>query len=320
VAGTTLSLRQLLRHVPVTLTQPLGLRALLRRPSGPLRLDVRPAPFSVMAHNMALLVAPGDYLGTDRDGVVTEICARIRTHTPDVVGLCEVFSDGEREKIRGALNDLYPHFREGPDEADLESDGGLLLLSRHPLLAADDFIYRDCDGDDCYANKGMIHIRVQSGSWPTPIDIFHTHAQDISTDDGVDTLYAQLLKMQEFIQSRANPAFPAIVMGDLNIPGEIPQHYARLLSSLAGTRDCWTIVGNSAASGPTSVRDSNFYEDDDDRPAQDQRFDYVLLRAGDRAVPIVSSVDILKFTRNGRFISDHFGVRPVFEIAARVQP
>lgn len=234
MAGTTLSLRQLLRHVPVTLTQPLGLRALLRRPSGPLRLDVRPAPFSVIAHNMALLVAPGDYLGTDRDGVVTEICARIRTHTPDVVGLCEVFSDGEREEIRGALNDLYPHFREGPDEADLESDGGLLLLSRHPLLAADDFIYRDCDGDDCYANKGMIHIRVQSGSWPTPIDIFHTHAQDISTDDGVDTLYAQLLKMQEFIQSRANPAFPAIVMGDLNIPGEIPQHYARLLSSLAG--------------------------------------------------------------------------------------
>ena len=251
---------------------------------------------------------------------MTEICARIRTHTPDVVGLCEVFSDGEREEIRGALNDLYPHFREGPDEADLESDGGLLLLSRHPLLAADDFIYRDCDGDDCYANKGMIHIRVQSGSWPTPIDIFHTHAQDISTDDGVDTLYAQLLKMQEFIQSRANPAFPAIVMGDLNIPGEIPQHYTRLLSSLAGTRDCWTIVGNSAASGPTSVRDSNFYEDDDDRPAQDQRFDYVLLRAGDRAVPIVSSVDILKFTRNGRFISDHFGVRAVFEIAARVQP
>ena len=210
-----------------------------------------------------------------------------------------MFSDGEREEIRGALNDLYPHFREGPDEADLESDGGLLLLSRHPLLAADDFIYRDCDGDDCYANKGMIHIRVQSGSWPTPIDIFHTHAQDISTDDGVDTLYAQLLKMQEFIQSRANPAFPAIVMGDLNIPGEIPQHYARLLSSLAGTRDCWTIVGNSAASGPTSVRDSNFYEDEDDRPAQDQRFDYVLLRAEARAVPIVSKVDILKLARNG---------------------
>jgi endonuclease/exonuclease/phosphatase family metal-dependent hydrolase len=320
VAGTTLSLRQLLRHVPVTLTPPLGLRALLRRPSGPLHLDVRPARFSVMTHNMALLVAPGDYLGTDRDGVVAEISARIRALSPDLVGLCEVFSDGEREDIRGALHDLYPHFREGPDEDDLESDGGLLLLSKHPLLAADDFIYRDCDGNDCYANKGMIHVRVQAGSWQTPIDVFHTHAQDMSTDDGVSTLYAQLLKMQQFIQSRVNPAFPAIVMGDLNIPAEHPQHYSQLLGRLAGMRDCWTIVGNPAAGGPTSVRDSNFYEDDDDRPAQDHRFDYVLLRAGERAIPIVSSVDILRFTRNGRFISDHFGVRAVFEMTVRVQP
>jgi endonuclease/exonuclease/phosphatase family metal-dependent hydrolase len=184
--------------------------------------------------------------------------------------------------IRSALHDLYPHFREGPDEDDFESDGGLLVLSRHPLIATHFFIYRDCDGDDCFANKGMIQIRVQGGAWPTPIDVFYTHAQDISTDDGVTTLYAQLLKMQEFLQSRADPDFPALVMGDLNIPAENPQHYAQLLSRLAGMRDCWTIAGNSAASGPTSVRDSNFYDDADDRPAQDQRLDYVLLRAGKR--------------------------------------
>lgn len=83
---------------------------------------------------MALLVAPGDYLGTDRDGAVAEISARIRALSPDVAGLCEVFSDGERENIRTALSDLYPYFQEGPDEDDFESDGGLLLLSKHPYL------------------------------------------------------------------------------------------------------------------------------------------------------------------------------------------
>lgn len=320
MASTALPLRQLARHVPSTSTAPLGLRHLLRRPTGPIRLSVQDAPLSVMTQNMALLVAPGDYLGTDRDGAVAEIAARIRAMLPDVAGLCEVFSDGERAEIRHALRDLYPHFQEGPDEPDLESDGGLLLLSRHPFSAAASFIYRDCDGNDCFANKGMIHVRVKAASWPSAIDIFYTHAQDISTDEGVSTLYAQLSSMQEFIQMRADPALPAIVMGDLNIPGEDPQHYRELLDRLKGVRDCWTIAGHPAAGGPTVVRESNFYEDADDRPAQDQRFDYVLLRAGTRAIPILEGVDILKFTRNGRFISDHFGVRAVFERMALVQP
>jgi endonuclease/exonuclease/phosphatase family metal-dependent hydrolase len=320
MAGTGLSLRYLARHVPALWAQPMRLRQVLRRPAGPVRLRVQPARLSVLTQNMALLVAPGDYLGTDRDGAVAEISARIRALLPDVAGLCEVFSDGERDDIKNALRDLYPYAQEGPDEADLESDGGLLLLSRYPLLAIHSFIYRDCDGDDCYANKGMIHIRVRAPAWPCAVDVFFTHAQDISTDDGVSTLYAQLSSMQAFISTHADPALPAIVMGDLNIPGEIPEHYAQLLGRLAGTRDCWTIAGNSAASGHTSIRNSSFYEDADDRPAQDQRFDFVLLRAGTRAIPVLKEIQVLKFTRNQRFISDHFGLRALFETMAIMQP
>ena len=68
------------------------------------------------------------------------------------------------------------------------------------------------------------------------------------------------------------------------------------------------------------MRDSNFYDDADDRPAQDQRLDYVLLRAGTRSIPILSGVEILRFTRNGRFISDYFGVRAAFQTTALVWP
>ncbi len=110
-----------------------SLRTLLNRATGKIQLSVQPVKLSVMTHNMALLVAPGDYLGTDRDGAIAEIIAQIAARLPDVVGLCEVFSDGERETIRNSLRNIYPFFREGPDEADLESDGGLLLLSRHPI-------------------------------------------------------------------------------------------------------------------------------------------------------------------------------------------
>lgn len=318
MSNKALSLRRLADHIGRTPQDVRSLRKLLGRPSGPLKLTVRFAPFSVMTHNMALLVFPGNYLGTNRDGAIVEIVARVRALVPDVVGLCEVFSDSERTRISNALRDLYPYVREGPDEADLESDGGLLLLSRHSILTADAMIFRNCDGPDCFANKGMIHIRIQPISWPTPLDIFFSHAQDISTDDGVNTLYSQLNAMNDFIASRGEPAVPKIIMGDLNIPGDNPQHYAQLLSRLGGPRDCWTLAGNQAASGHTVVIDNNFYDDPDDRPSSNQRLDYVLMKAGTRLVPVLEDIKVLKFQRNGRFISDHFGVHASFDKIALI--
>ena len=238
---------------------------------------------------------PGDYLGTDRDGAIEEIVAQIAARQPDVVGLCEMFSDGEREFVRNKLRLIYPHFREGPDEADLESDGSLLLLSRHPILFSRDTIYRDCDGSDCFANKGILHMRLQPPSWPTPLDVFYTHMQNIATSDGVSALYAQLDHANQFMGLHGAPNVPKIMMGDLNIPAADSHHYEQLIIRLRGPRDCWTVAGNSIASGDTSVTDSNFYEDEDDRPPRNERLDYVLLKAEHRAIPILSSIEVLKF-------------------------
>ena len=320
MARTTLSVRQLGRHIAGNATNPSSLRWLLNRHSGRVQLSVQFAPFSVMTHNMALLVAPGFYLGTDRDGSIAEIVAQIAALQPDVVGLCEMFADGEREFVRDKLRLIYPHFREGPDEADLESDGGLLLLSRHPILFSRDIIYRDCDGSDCFANKGILHMRLQPPSWPTPVDVFFTHMQNIATSDGVRALYAQLDHLNQFMGLHGAPNVPKIIMGDLNIPAGDPQHYAQLLIRLRGPRDCWTVAGNSVASGDTLVTDSNFYEDADDRPARNERLDYVLLKAEHRAIPILSRIEILRFQHNGRFISDHFGVLVKFDKIALVGP
>src|SRR5262245_30271450 len=130
----TVTIRQLARHISKQPSEAPTLRQLLKRENSDARIRVVTAPLSVMTYNMALLVFPASYLGTDRDGAVAEIVSRVTAFSPDVVGLCEVFSDGEREIIQTELASLYPHFREGPDEADLDSDGGLLLLSKHPVL------------------------------------------------------------------------------------------------------------------------------------------------------------------------------------------
>ena len=63
-----------------------------------------------------------------------------------------------------------------------------------------------------------------------------------------------------------------------------------------------------AGKRPHVVTENNFYEDVTEKPDHDQRLDYILIKAGLKFVPIVTNVrQILKLTRNGRFISDHFG-------------
>jgi endonuclease/exonuclease/phosphatase family metal-dependent hydrolase len=317
MSDNSVTIRQLSRHTSNQPPMPLKLRQTLKLAEANLRLQVKTAPFSLMTQNMALLVFPGEYLGTNREGAVDEIISRIKAKSPDIVGLCEVFADDERETIRTKVKQIYPHFREGPDEDDLDSDGGLLLLSKHPILQHHQIIYRDCAGADCFANKGVIHIRVHPPSSPTPFDIFFSHTQNIEEDGGKDALYAQLTRMNKMIQDHADPNIPTLIMGDLNIPGEVPEHYNQLIKRLGIPVDLWIVAGNTTE-GFTFTSDNNFYEDDDDNPHQNQRLDFILMKAGLRFIPIMRNIEILKFNDNGRSISDHFGLRADFKQLVQV--
>jgi endonuclease/exonuclease/phosphatase family metal-dependent hydrolase len=312
------SIREIARHIEPYPPAPSSLRTILKQPNANLRLHIRTAPFSVMCHNMGLMVAPAPYLGTDRAGAIDEIVLQIQRLSPDIVGLCEVFADGEREDIFNRLRPIYPHFQEGPDEADLDSDGGLLLLSKHPLLQSHAIIYRDCEGADCWANKGVIHIRVKSPNSPMAYDIFFTHTQNIAEDGGREALYKQLTKMDDMIQQHADPNTPTLIMGDINIPAETPGDYNELLNRLRKPVDFWVVNGNEENSGFTFVADNNFYEDEDDNPHLNQRLDYVLLKSGINFIPILKNIEILKFRHNNRFISDHFGLHAQMETLVQV--
>ncbi len=96
----------------------------------------------------------------------------------------------------------------------------------------------------------MIHIRIQAASWPTPFDVFYTHAQDISTGDGVSTLYRQIHNMSVFIGTHGLPRIRSSSWATSIYPRAVPQHYAKLLNrGSAAVRDCWTLLGNSGESG-----------------------------------------------------------------------
>ncbi len=217
-----------------------------------------------------------------------------------------------------AFSRSTPHFQEGPDLSNPLSDGGLLVLSKHAILQHHQLVYSNCAGADCLANKGVIHIRVQPPSALTPYDIFYSHTQNIEESGGQAALYSQLTQMYQLIAQTADPDHPTIVLGDLIIPAEMSNHYAQLLSRLHDPVDLWAAAGHAVAIGFTLTATNNFYQNDEDNPQQNQRLDYILMRAGRKVIPIVASMGILAFTRNGRFISDHFGLRAVFGECAQV--
>jgi hypothetical protein len=209
------SIREIARHIGSSSSGLSTLRTILKQPDSNLRLHVQTAPFSVMCHNMGLMVSPVPYLGTDRSGAINEIVWQIQNLSPDVVGLCEVFADGEREDIYNRLKRIYPYFQEGPDEDDLDSDGGLLLLSKYPLLQSNAIVYTGAVGWDWLANKGVIHIRIKSPSCPMPYDIFFSHTQNIAEDGGREALYGELSQIDGMIQQYADPDTPTLIMGDI---------------------------------------------------------------------------------------------------------
>lgn len=325
----TLSVLAMARHLPSPSGSPATLRTLLGRHTGSFRLHAGRAPFSVMCQNMGLIAVPGWYLGRDRAGAMQAIIDYAVSHSPDVVGLCEVFADDERIAIRDALQSWYPYYRGGPDEDDLDEDGGLALLSKHPIVQSHAMVYTGAFGWDQFANKGVLHVRVQPDGSPTPYDVFFTHMQDIaasatplevgSDDSPRQALFRELTQLADFVERCADPAAPTLIMGDLNVPAADEPAYRELRERLHGTVDLWRVSGGGETEGHTFVSDNDFYEDPDDNPGLNQRLDYVLLRSGTRHVPILDEMRVLRIERDQRFISDHFGLLARFSVEARIE-
>jgi endonuclease/exonuclease/phosphatase family metal-dependent hydrolase len=295
-------------------------RDIFKHEKGNIRLEAKHSPFSIITYNLGLLVAPAPYLGTDRAGAVAEVIQRIRDTKPDVVGLCEVFANGERERIYTELSDIYgTNFREGPDKSDLLSDGGLLILSKNPILKDNKIIYSKAIAGDSLAHKGAIHIRTQPTGSPHRWDIFFTHTQDIDPGndgsfEGKDALYSQLTELANMVEAKRDPNAPAIIMGDINIPAEVRAHYDSMIYSFDSkglVSDIWKTKYSD--SGFTYSMDNNFYDDVDDTPKHSSRLDYFLLKPGITFFPALRDVEILKWIHNGRYISDHFGLQAKFE-------
>lgn len=95
------------------------------------------------------------------------------------------------------------------------------------------FRRRVCAGFDCFANKGMLLVRVNVPGLPTPIDVITTHLNSRGSSGVKEERSREAFKMQvdelsAFIAAHHNPEHPLVFAGDFNIrDDEVRREYVK---------------------------------------------------------------------------------------------
>jgi hypothetical protein len=186
------------------------------------------------------------YEGRDRNAALNAFISYLRMEQPDIAGFCEFWVPEERLKVYASLRDIYPYddfvpnmfFLQGPI-GDTPGgvnmmDGGLMLLSRFPILASDKHIYQAAYAEDAFSAKGILYAAIGIPGFPTPVHVFLTHLQNCPSQMGLpedlingvpniggdcrskQNVY-QVKELYSFIQSKAGAGGACIIMGDFNI-------------------------------------------------------------------------------------------------------
>ena len=315
------------------------------------RLDqlVHDTPLTFYAQNMALLPGPL-YKGIDSDAALGKLISVLRERQPDVVGLSEMWTSSDRRRVARELADLYPYMIEGPHEASVDllvtdfefMGGGLLLLSRHPIIAGAQTVFRQCSGDDCLANKGVLHARIQRTGHPCAVDVFLTHTQAAhptvagTTAGARAAVEAQIRHLAAFIRASRDVVSPAILFGDFNVDFFAHRDlYDYLLSTLGHPADLeprTNVAGIALPTGTSESDDgviSSFHSDHPARPIDDparfgktvERLDYLFSFPGLLyAQHATSSAVVIEQWAQGRDMSDHYGLMTTIDTTVEKFP
>lgn len=223
----------------------------------------------VLTYNVQML--PSQFNATTDPQNAARIAKRIRSSGYDLVVLNEVFDEDAREVFIEKLSPAFPHrvhYLSGG--TIINEDAGLMLLSRfpfEPLGQSTHQVYiptplppynagtgncegtdcqkvawiefQSCDGDDCFAEKGVGFVRVRNPENDGITNVAFTHMQasyapaDYPNElddlgDAQDQYLARKAQLEDIRkiveESLTNTQLanePILVMGDLNIDGDL---------------------------------------------------------------------------------------------------
>ncbi|TNH88895.1 endonuclease [Aeromonas hydrophila] len=150
----------------------------------------------------------------------------------DALLLQEVF-DGRREGFLQALAKEYPYQTRVLDKPGVNiHDGGVVIVSRYPIVREAQLVYPQCTGTDCFADKGVMYAEVIKGgkAW----HLFATHTASFDTDEARRLRQIQFGQIRTLAASLKIPASDTVIYGgDFNVnKRKFADDYAGMLANL----------------------------------------------------------------------------------------
>ena len=217
----------------------------------------------------------------------------------DVLVLSELFDDRSREVLLAGLREAYPYRTElvGEDRGALQ-DGGVMILSRWPVVAQGQQLYGVCSGSDCFAAKGLAYARIERPG--CVVHVLGTHAQ---AGPATAVRREQLRQLRRFVDALQVPADePLLIAGDLNVNG-VGAEWERALRTLRA-------AAPPSAAGPWAtfdpVRNRNAHGE------RSLRLDHALYSLGHQ-LPLRAQQRTRMIEAHGQPLSDHYAVEGTFE-------
>lgn len=191
-------------------------------------------------------------------------------------------------------------------------DSGILIASRYPITNVADFVYPDCAGTDCFADKSVVYAEIIKDG--RAYHLTNTHATSFDTDEARALRMVEFQHMRDIVEAQNIPAWEAVMFGgDFNVNKLLwPGDYAQMLGILNATDPVST--GHDATFDPRINTLSQAYGSGGDTV---EYLDYVVY-ANDHLQPVAARNDVRIPRSTGQGVwgvwdlSDHYPVMGEF--------
>lgn len=235
----------------------------------------------------------------------------------DVLLLQEAFSTARETLVNTLAQDYgYSYSSEVLDNPSPNIfNGGVILLSRYPIVKQAQFYFPDCTGADCLADKGINYIEIikQGRSY----HLFATHTASFDTYTARLYRQKQFKEIHAFAQSMNIPPNETVVYGgDFNVNKWLfPDDYQQMLSTLNVTEPTYTGHSESTFNPFTNIHATAQGSGSD----HIEYLDYVFV-SNDYAAPTNTPTNNVRIPRStteplwGLWdLSDHYPVEALIE-------
>ncbi|MBI4862335.1 MAG: endonuclease/exonuclease/phosphatase family protein [Candidatus Riflebacteria bacterium] len=182
--------------------------------------------FRVLAYNTALLPTGAEANGQSERAA--PIGRAIQGY--DAVILSELFDDDARRKVLRTAKEWYPFRTSVVDRPDnVLQDGGVVILSRWPIVRQRQMVFDSSAGVDSFANKGVVYGCIERPD--RRYHLFGTHTQAHRQHSALRA--RQFLAIRQFVdEQKIRSDEPVLIGGDMNVDRGSPE-FSSMLSLLA---------------------------------------------------------------------------------------